>query len=124
MNGINIVLVTGTLGSKPELVNFPNGGCKTTLSVATSRKWIDSQTGENKEKTQWHMIVLNNRSAEVACQYLDKGDKVSVQGYLETRSYTKDNVKHFVTEIISQNMQMVSVRNKATPDVISDDLRF
>ena len=132
MNGINNVVILGTLGNKPELKTFANGGKASRISVATSMSWIDSESGERREKTQWHSVVLRNRQAEVAVQYLDKGDRVGVVGRLETRSYVKDNITFYVTEIISTNLQMISTKNKSPniptevsiPPDMDDDLPF
>ena len=132
MNGINSVVILGTLGNKPELKTFANGGKASRISVATSRSWIDSESGERKEKTQWHNVVLRNRQAEIAVQYLDKGDRVGITGYLETRSYVKDNITFYVTEIISTNLQMISTKNKSPnipaevsiPPDMDEDLPF
>ena len=118
MNGINNIVILGTLGNKPELKTFPNGGKASRISVATSRSWIDSESGERKEKTQWHNVVLRNRQAEIAVQYLDKGDRVGITFY--------------VTEIISTNLQMISTKNKSPnipaevsiPPDMDDDLPF
>ena len=132
MNGINNVIILGTLGNKPELKTFANGGKASRISVATSMSWVDSESGERKEKTQWHTVVLRNRQAEVAVQYLDKGDRVGVVGRLETRSYVKDNITFYVTEVISTNLQMISTKNKSPniptevsiPPDMDDDLPF
>ena len=132
MNGINNVVILGTLGNKPELKTFANGGKASRISVATSRSWIDSASGERKEKTQWHTVVLRNRQAEIAVQYLDKGDRVGIIGYLETRSYEQGGITFYITEIISTNLQMISTKNKSPnipvevsiPPDMDDDLPF
>ena len=132
MQGINNVVLVGTLGIKPELKTFPNGGKSSRITLATSMSWIDSDSGERKEKTQWHSVVLRNRQAEIAVQYLDKGDRVGVVGRLETRSYVKDNITFYVTEVISTNLQMISTKNKSPniptevsiPPDMDDDLPF
>lgn len=132
MQGINNVVLVGTLGIKPELKTFPNGGKSSRITLATSMSWVDSESGERKEKTQWHTVVLRNRQAEVAVQYLDKGDRVGVVGRLETRSYVKENTTFYVTEVISTNLQMISTKNKSPnipaevsiPPDMDDDLPF
>ena len=132
MQGINQVVLMGTLGNKPELKTFANGGKASRISVATSRSCIDSESGERKEKTQWHNVVLRNRQAEIAVQYLDKGDRVGIIGYLETRSYEKGGITFYVTEISSTNLQMISTKNKSPnipaevsiPPDMDDDLLF
>ena len=132
MNGINNIVILGTLGNKPELKTFANGGKASRISVATSRSWIDSASGERKEKTQWHTVVLRNRQAEIAVQYLDKGDRVGITGYLETRSYEQGGITFYITEVISTNLQMISTKNKSPnipaevsiPPDMDDDLPF
>jgi len=83
--GINKVILIGTLGKDPETKNFPNGGSLTQFSIATSESWKDKNTGERKEQTEWHRIVLNNRLGEIAQQYLRKGSDhyVHVNGLIK-----------------------------------------
>ena len=76
MRGVNKVILVGTLGKDPETKTFPNGGSLTQFSIATSESWVDKNTGERKEQTEWHRIVLHNRLGEIAQQYLRKGSKV------------------------------------------------
>lgn len=117
MRGINKVILVGTLGRDPETKTFPNGGSVTEFSIATSEKWNDKATGEPREVTEWHRIILNNRLGEVAQQYLRKGSKVYIEGSLRTRKYTdKDGVERSITEIRGDNMQMLdSARNAGMP---------
>lgn len=87
MRGVNKVILVGTLGRDPETKTFPNGGSLIVL-VATSDSWVDKSTGERKEQTEWHRIVLHNRLGEIAQQYLRKGSKVYIEGSLRTRQWT------------------------------------
>lgn len=107
MSGINKVILIGNLGQDPEVRYLPSGGAVTNLSLATSESWKDKQTGENKERTEWHRIVFFNRLAEVAGEYLKKGSKVYVEGSLRTREWEKDGVKRYTTEITGSSMQML-----------------
>lgn len=113
MRGVNKVILVGTLGQDPETKSFSNGGSVTQFSIATSEQWVDKNTGERKELTEWHRIVLNNRLGEVAQQYLRKGSKVYIEGSLRTRKWTdQSGQERYVTEIRGDNMQMLdSARN-------------
>ena len=108
MKGVNKVIVVGTLGRDPESKTFPNGGSVCNFSIATSEAWTDKNTGERRELTEWHRIVLNNKLGEIAQQYLKKGSKVYIEGSLRTRQYTDSNgVERQVTEIRGDQMQML-----------------
>lgn len=108
MRGVNRVILIGTLGKDPETKSFPNGGSITQFSIATSESWTDKNTGERKENTEWHRIVLNNRLGEIAQQYLRKGSKVYIEGSLRTRQWTDQNgQERYTTEIRGDSMQML-----------------
>ena len=108
MRGVNKVILIGTLGRDPETKSFPNGGSLTQFSIATSESWLDKATGEKRESTEWHRIVLNNRLGEIAQQYLRKGSKVYIEGSLRTRQWTDQNgVERYVTEVRGDSMQML-----------------
>ena len=108
MKGVNRVIIIGNLGADPEVKQFSNGGSVTTISVATSEQWIDKQTGEKREATEWHRIQFNNKLAEIAAQYLRKGSQVYVEGSLRTRKYQDQNGQdRYVTEIRADQMQML-----------------
>ena len=125
--GINKVILIGTLGKDPETKNFPNGGSLTQFSIATSESWKDKNTGERKEQTEWHRIVLNNRLGEIAQQYLRKGSKVYIEGSLRTRQWTDQNgQERYTTEIRDEQMQMLdssrvqtSTETSLPPKVVS-----
>ena len=105
--GINKVILVGNLGRDPETRYLPSGGAVTNVSLATSRSWKDRDSGEQKEKTEWHRIVFFNRLGEIAGEYLKRGSKVYVEGELRTREWEKEGQKHFTTEIVAAEMQML-----------------
>ena len=108
----NVILV-GTLGKDPETKTFPNGGSLTQFSIATSDSWTDKNTGERKEQTEWHRIVLHNRLGEIAQQYLRKGSKVYIEGSLRTRQWTdQSGQERYTTEIRGEQMQMLDSNNR------------
>lgn len=112
MRGVNKVILVGTLGKDPETKTFPNGGSLTNFSIATSESWTDKNTGERKEQTEWHRIVLHNRLGEIAQQYLRKGSKVYIEGSLRTRQWTDQNgQERYTTEIRGDQMQMLDSKN-------------
>lgn len=99
---VNKVILVGNLGRDPEIRRTPNGDPIVNLSVATSESWKDRNTGERKERTEWHRVVIFNENlAKVAEQYMHKGTKVYLEGQLQTRKYTdKDGVEKYSTEIV------------------------
>lgn len=108
MRGVNKVIIVGNLGNDPETRQFSNGGSVTNISVATSEQWTDKQTGEKREATEWHRIVLFNRLGEIAAQYLRKGSKVYIEGSLRTRKWQDQNGQDkYTTEIRADQMQML-----------------
>ena len=109
--GINKVILVGTLGRDPETRYLPSGGAVTNLSLATSESWKDRQTGEKKEQTEWHRVVLFNKLAEIGAEYLRKGQQVYIEGKLRTRKWqNKDGQDQYSTEIIADDMQMLGGR--------------
>lgn len=110
--GINKVIILGTLGQDPEVKYMPSGGAVCNLSLATSEQWNDKATGEKKEQTEWHRVVIFGKLAEVAGEYLRKGSQVYVEGKLRTRKWTdQSGVEKYTTEIVLQPtngvMQMI-----------------
>lgn len=101
MSGINKVILVGNLGQDPEIRYIPSGTAVCTLSLATSETWRDKQTGENKELTEWHRVVLWGKVAEVAAEYLRKGSKVYIEGALRTQKW-QDNAGNdrWTTEVV------------------------
>ena len=112
MRGVNNVILVGTLGKDPETKTFANGGSLTQFSIATSESWIDKNSGERKEQTEWHNIVLQNRLGEIAQQYLRKGSKVYIEGSLNTRKWTDQNgQERYTTQIKGNQLQMLDSAN-------------
>lgn len=106
--GINKVILIGNLGNEPEVRYMPSGGAVVNLSIATSSSWKDKDSGEMKERTEWHKVVFFNRLAEIVGEYLKKGSKIFVEGSLKTKKWTdKNNQERYTTEIIASNMQML-----------------
>lgn len=108
MSGVNKVILVGRLGKEPEVRNLENGAVVANFSIATSEVYKDRTTGERRETTEWHNIVLWRGLAEIAQKYLHKGDMIYVEGKLKTRSWEKDGVTRYTTEIIGDNMTMLS----------------
>ncbi len=106
--GVNKVILIGNCGNDPEQRFTSSGSGVTHLSVATTESWKDRQSGERKERTEWHRVVFFGRLGEIAKDYLRKGSKVYIEGSLRTSSYEgKDGVKRYTTEIIANEMQML-----------------
>lgn len=99
--GVNKVIIVGTLGNDPEVKYSASGSAIANLSVATSEQWKDKQTGEKKEHTEWHRVVIFGKLAEVAGEYLRKGSQVYIEGQLRTRKWSDSNgVDRYITEIV------------------------
>ena len=110
--GINKVIIVGNLGNDPETRYMPNGNAVTRVSVATSETWKDRDSGNSNERTEWHRVVFFNRLGEIAGEYLKKGSKIYVEGQLRTNQWEKDGQKHYTTEIIGREMQMLDSRGE------------
>jgi single-strand DNA-binding protein len=108
MSGVNKVILIGRLGKDPEVRNLDNGAVVANFSIATSESYKDRTTGEKKEITEWHNIVLWRGLAEIAQKYLRKGDMVYIEGKLRTRSWEKEGVTRYTTEVVADNMTMLS----------------
>ena len=142
--GVNKCILVGSLGQDPEVRYTQGGSAIANLSLATSETWRDKQTGENKEKTEWHRVVLFGKVAEVAGEYLKKGSQVYIEGQLQTRKWTvKDGVDRYSTEVVVNvggTMQMLggksavgqqerpqrqqAAQNSAPPKDFDDDIPF
>ena len=105
--GINKVIIVGNLGRDPETRFMPSGAAVTNVSVATSKSWRDRESGEQKERTEWHRVVFFNRLAEIAGEYLKRGSKIYLEGELRTREWEREGQKHYTTEIVANEMQML-----------------
>ncbi len=113
--GINKVILVGNLGNDPEIRYMPSGGAVANITVATSESWRDKNTGEQREKTEWHRVALFGKLAEVAGEYLRKGSQVYIEGQLQTRKWQDQNgQERYTTEIVVQGfngvMQMLGGR--------------
>ncbi len=105
---VNKVILVGRLGAEPESRAFPNGGSICNLRLATSESWKDKQTGERKERTEWHRVTLNNRLGEIAQQYLHKGSQVYIEGRIQTRKWQDQSGQdRYSTEIVGNEMRML-----------------
>jgi single-strand DNA-binding protein len=120
--GINKVIIVGNLGADPETRYMPSGSAVTNLSVATSETWKDKQTGEQKERTEWHKVAMFNRLAEIAAEYLRKGSQVYIEGKLRTRKWQdRDGNDRWTTEIVADEMQMLGGRGGGGSAPMSSD---
>ena len=110
--GVNKVILVGNLGNDPETKYMPSGDAVTNLSVATSESWKDKQTGEQKDRTEWHRVAMFGRLAEIAAEYLRKGSQVYIEGKIRTRKWQdQQGNDKYTTEIIANEMQMLGSRS-------------
>ena len=108
MSSLNRVMLIGNLGADPESRAFPDGTAVCNIRLATTDKWRDRDTGDMKEATEWHRVVLYRRLAEIAGQYLQKGSQIYVEGRLRTRKWTdKTGAERYTTEIEADEMKML-----------------
>ena len=115
MAGVNKAIIIGNLGRDPEMRYTQDGTAVANINVATSEQWTDKATGEKRERTEWHRIVLFRRLAEICSQYLTKGSKVYIEGRIQTREWEdKDGNRRWTTEIVAQTMQMLGSRGDAS----------
>jgi len=113
--GINKVILIGNLGQDPDIRYMANGGAVVNITLATSEIWKDKNTLENREKTEWHRVVLFGKLAEIASEYLKKGSQVYIEGFLQTRKWKdKNGIDRYITEVIVSiggTMQMLGNKN-------------
>jgi len=114
MSGVNKVILVGNLGKDPEVRNLENGATVANFTIATTESYKDKTTGEKKDITEWHNIVLWRGLADIAAKYLHKGDMIYLEGKLRTRSWEKEGVTRYTTEIVGDNMTMLSTRRTTT----------
>jgi len=108
MAGINKAILIGNLGRDPEMRYTPEGLAIANFSIATSEEWKDKNSGEKRERTEWHRIVAFGRLAEICGEYLSKGKKIYIEGRIQTRDWEdKEGVKRYTTEIVAGQMQML-----------------
>lgn len=128
MRGVNKAIIVGTVGKDPETKYTQDGKAICSMSVATSENWKD-KSGEKQEKTEWHRVVFFGKVAEIASKYLKKGSKVYIEGKLTTRQWEKEGQKHYTTEIVGNELQMLDSKEATpatpttTPD-FEDDIPF
>jgi len=141
--GINKVIIIGNLGQDPDTRYMPSGAAVTNMTVATNETWKDKQTGEQKDRTEWHKVAMFGRLAEIAAEYLRKGSQVYIEGKLRTRKWQdQQGNDRYTTEIIADEMQMLGgrggggaapMRNEGSssapppqsgPDDFDDDIPF
>jgi single-strand DNA-binding protein len=109
--GVNKVILLGNLGADPEKRETPSGLTITNLNLATSEQWTDKQSGEKRENTEWHRVVLFGRLGEIAAQYLNKGSQVYIEGRIQTRKWQdKEGQDKYTTEIVASDMQLLGGR--------------
>ena len=115
MASINKVILLGNLGADPEMRYTAGGDAVASISIATSSSWNDKQSGEKREKTEWHRVVFFRRLAEVVGEYMKKGSSIYVEGQLQTNSYEDKNTgeRKFSTQIVAREMQMLGSRSNA-----------
>ncbi len=119
---INKVILIGNLGRDPEIRTFPSGDQVANVTLATTEKWRDRQSGEPREHTEWHRLVFNGRLAEIAGQYLRKGSQIYVEGSIRTRKWQgQDGQDRYSTEVRVDQMQMLGSRQSGGSAAPADD---
>ncbi|MFO0386334.1 MAG: single-stranded DNA-binding protein [Flavobacteriales bacterium] len=108
MSGVNKVIVLGRLGKDPEVKNFDNGSKLANFTMATSEKWKDKTSGETKEVTDWHNIRVSGPLVDVVQKYVRKGDMLYVEGKMRTRSWEKDGITRYTTEVVVDSLSLLS----------------
>ena len=122
MSSVNKALIIGNLGQDPEIKYTQSGSPVANLSVATSERWKDKNTGEQKEQTEWHRVVVFGRLAEIAEQYLKKGSKVFIEGKIQTRDWEDaEGNKKYTTEVVAREMTMLDSRASTDSSASSSD---
>ena len=122
--GINKVILIGNLGAEPETRYTAGGDAVTNIRLATSDTWKDRQSGERKERTEWHAVVFFRRLAEIAGEYLHKGSRVYIEGSLRTRKWqTSDGQDRYTTEIVANDMQMLDSRSNGQQPAVRTQTR-
>ena len=112
MAGVNKVILIGNLGNDPDMRYMPNGEPVANISIATSETWNDKNTGEKRERTEWHRVVAYRKTAEIIGQYTRKGSKLYVEGKLQTRKWTdQSGQQRYTTEIIADSIQFLDSRS-------------
>ena len=113
---LNKVMLIGNVGADPIIRQTQDGKKIATLSLATTDSWKDKATGEKRDKTEWHRVVLWRRLAEIAGEYLKKGSKVYIEGQLQTRKWEQDGQTRYTTEVVGRDMQFLDSRGGSSAD--------
>lgn len=121
MAGVNKVVLIGRLGKDPEVRYTADGRAVANFSIATSDEWTDKDTGEKKQRTEWHRIVAWRRLGEICGEYLSKGRQVYVEGKIQTKSWEKDGITRYTTEIIASDVQFLGGRDSAREAISPED---
>lgn len=122
MSSVNKVIIVGNLGDDPKINYSSSGSTITNLSIATTESYKDKH-GEKQEKTEWHRVVMYNKLAEIAGEYLKKGSKVYLEGRLQTRKWTnKDGADQYTTEIIANEMKMLGGKANTSKQTDDDEI--
>jgi len=120
--GVNKVILVGNLGQKPEMRYTATQSAVANLSVATTESWKDKETGEMRDKTEWHRVVYFGKLAEIVEKYLDKGSKVYVEGKLQTRKWQdKSGADRWTTEIVGNELTMLDSRSGSQQNEFNQD---
>jgi single-strand DNA-binding protein len=114
MAGVNKAILVGNLGKDPEVRYTQDGRAIANFTIATSESWKDKATGETRDKTEWHRIVAFNRLGEICGEYLSKGKQVYIEGRIQTRSWEKDGITRYTTEIVADKMQMLGSKGDSS----------
>lgn len=118
--GVNKAILLGNVGGDPEVRYTPQGSAVANITIATSEKWKDKQTGQEQERTEWHRIVFFNRLAEVVGEYVRKGMKLYIEGQIRTRQWEQDGVKRYTTEIVASEMQLLDNKNSGNGQAMAN----
>ena len=120
--GVNKVILVGNLGQKPEMRYTATQSAVANLSIATTESWKDKETGEMRDKTEWHRVVYFGKLAEIVEKYLDKGSKVYVEGKLQTRKWQdKSGADRWTTEIVGNELTMLDSRSGSQQNEFNQD---
>lgn len=109
---VNKVTLIGNVGAAPEIISFDNGNRIATLPLATTKRWKDKNTGEKKEKSTWHTIQFSGPLVAIVEQYVQKGQRLHIEGSIDNYTYQKDNETRYATRIICSEMNMLSSKNE------------
>jgi len=131
MSGVNKVILVGRLGKDPEVRNLESGATVANFSIATSEVYKDKNSGERKETTEWHNLVLWRALADIAAKYLHKGDMIYIEGKLRTRKWEKDGVTRYITEVVGDNLVMLGSKtgqgnqnSASTPRAVTEGIKW